>query len=212
MIRDDAVKRVQRPLGFRSDKATEIVDALQDAQVELESSAELPWFLRTEVSSISTVSAEERIEVPDDFLREWEDDALWYFNAGASEAADIWTELVKDELTFLRNNLPGSGVPQAYALDGNNFRIFPTPDAVYVLKLIYYQRDTLLTSNVENLWLKHIPFLLIGKAGIQLSVGFRDKGALAQFAKWEKDGLDSLMRMTTARDNENLSLLIGGAD
>ena len=137
MTRDEAVTRIQRTLGFTTANTTEIRDALQDSQVELERSAELPWFLLSEVASISTVKDEERILLPTDFLREWEDDALWYFNGTADLDADKWVPLTKDDIQFLRGHRPSTGPPpEAYAIDGLYFRIFPTPDAVYTLKQI----------------------------------------------------------------------------
>lgn len=213
MNRDAAVTRVQQTLGFRSDKATEIVAALQDAQLELEESPTLPWFLLTEVASIQTVDEEERVALPSDFLQEWEEDPLHYFStvAGVSDA-DAWTPLAKEDLEYLRDNFEGSGAPQAYALDDSYFRIFPTPDAVYTLKNIYFKKDTTLETNVENLWLQHIPFLLIGIAGQQLGSGLRDKEALAQFARWEVKHRALMVAKTEARRHTSRRYIMGGPD
>ncbi len=211
MLRDRAVSRIQQALGFRDDKKAEIVDALQDAQEFLEEAAMLPFFLRTEVASITTIIGEERVEVPDDFIREWDEDALWYFD-GTAPAADQWVNLVKEELEILRKDQPGDGAPVAYSLDNRYFRIFPTPDEIFTLKSIYYKHDAILTTNIENLWLDHAPFLLIGMAGTQLAVGFRDSDAITLFAKWEAEGKTALLASSIARDLNNRKLQMGGSN
>ena len=54
MLRSEAVARAQRILGFTTAHGTALVEQLQDAQQEFEQDAELPWFLRREISSVST--------------------------------------------------------------------------------------------------------------------------------------------------------------
>ena len=61
MTRDEAVTEIQNTLAFRTDKASEIVLALQRAQTKLERNAVLPWFLQTEVASETTTKDEERL-------------------------------------------------------------------------------------------------------------------------------------------------------
>lgn len=212
MTRDDAVKRIQRTLAFRTDLTTEIIDSLQDAQVRLEQGAELPWFLHTEMATINTVKGEERVPKPNDFLRELDEGSLYYFDGAAVDDDDKYTPLTKEELEYLRNNLAGSGVPKAYSLDGKYFRIFPTPDAIYSIKMIYFKKDVVLTSNVENLWLEHIPFLLIGKAGGMIAPGLRDKEAVDAFQLWEVQDLDALQRANTAYFASSRRFVMGGPD
>lgn len=210
MFRDVARARIQQTLGFRSDKETEIIAALQDAQVMLERGATLPWFLQSEVASISTEDGEERVPIPTDFLREWEDDPLWYFIAGTSGDDDTWTELAKDDLAFLRAKYPGEGAPVAYALDVKYFRIFPTPDAVYTLKTIYYKKDAVLTTNIENQWLANFPYLVIGEAGQLLAAGLRDADALAIFRQWTSEGRARMLVENEARIHASHGYVMGG--
>ncbi|MFQ5741990.1 MAG: hypothetical protein ACE5HV_00195 [Acidobacteriota bacterium] len=213
MTRDEAVTEVQRGLGFRTDLATEIITALKTVQSELERRATLPWFLLTEVASASTVKDEERVPVPSDFLREYEEDALHYFNGATGVAdEDVWTPLAKDDLEFLRDELPGSGAPQAYALDVKYFRVFPTPDAVYTLKQIYYKTDTVLNSNIENQWLKYAHALLIGEAGIKIASGLRDKEGLPLFQSMAQRGANDLLVENEARAHEGRRYIMGGPD
>lgn len=214
MDRNTAVSRVKRGLAFRQGTSldSDIIDALQDAQLELEKEQTLPWFLLSEVSSISTVDGEERIKVPSDFIREWEDDPLWYFNGDADEAEDKWTALAKDDLENLRETHPGEGAPRAYQLDIKYFRIFPTPDEAYVLKMIYYKNATVLDTNIENLWLEHTPWLLIGMAGTVIAAAIRDKDALEIFAALTQKHKDIMIKDTEARRHTNKRYIMGGPD
>lgn len=213
MNRDTARARIQFGLGRRTDLADEINDSLQDVQVRLEQEDALPWFLRTEISSTTTTAAEERVGVPSDFLAEWEDDALWYFNDTASEPEDVWTKLQKSETDLLRAKYPGSGTPKAYSLDGTYFRIFPTPDAVYTLKQIYFAADQVLSTNIENKWLKYVPELLIGIVGQEMGVPIGLSAArFERFRQLESEGRTRIRRKNLQLELANRPLLIGGPD
>ena len=212
MTRDEAVTEIQNTLGFRTDKSTEIVTALKNAQVKLEKGAVLPWFLLTEVASEPTVNAEERVAIPSDFIREWEEDPLWFFVAGTGGDDDAWVELAKEDLAFLRDKYPGKGAPIAYALDALYYRIFPTPDAAYTLKHIYYKNDTVLSSNVTNLWLTHFPHLMIGEAGRLFAPGLRDKDAVRQFQEWAAEGRREMLVGNEAGMNSSRRYVMGGVD
>lgn len=211
MTRDEARALIQQTLVWRTDKADEIVTALKNAQTKLERGAELPWFLLTEVSSISTTSGEERIELPSDFIREAEEHALYYYD-GSADDADKWRPLVKDGMEFLRSEYPGSGAPQAYAQVGTYDRIFPTPDDTYTLKRIYFKAATVLSTNVENDWLKYYPFLIIGEAGRMISPSFRDKDGKATFDEWMAEGRATMIVDNEARMHTGRRYVMGGRD
>lgn len=211
MDRAAAVTRIQRVLGFHTGLSTEIIDALQDAQQELEFEPELPWFLLTDVTELSTTKDEEKLATPTGFIREWEDDALFYFDSAAADE-DKYTPLNKDDVQFLRGDLPGSGTPKKYALVDSNFFIFPTPDAVYKIRLVYYKEDTVLSSNVENGWLKNMPTLMVGVAGLKVASPARDKDAFAEFQRLEARGRALLVTQNNARFHENRSYIMGGID
>ena len=212
MNRDTAVMRVQQHLGFRTDKQTEIIDALKDAQQESERGPDLPWWLITEVANRNTVSGEERVPLPTNFIREVEGSALFYFDGANTEPSDVWTELKKDCEEFLRTDFPAVGTPCAYSTDKDYFRIFPTPDAVYNLKMRFYKQDELLTSNIENEWLKHEPFLLIGKAGQRIAASLRDATAIQIFQQQELEAFQRMLRETQARVDANFRYIMGGPD
>ena len=211
MNRSAAVGRVQAILGFRTDLVSTIEGALQDAQIDLELQPPLPWFLVTEVSSNATVKDEERVIVPVNFLQDFEEDPLWYFD-GTLADAEQWVVLPRDDLQILRANHPGSGKPKAYALVGQNYRIFPTPDAVYTLKQIYYKTDALLATNIENDWLKYAPNVLIGEAGLLLPPAVRSPESTTDFQRMSQKARVLLDHATEQRLNSNRRYIMGGPD
>lgn len=221
MLKSEAISRIQRRLGFMSSLSSEITEELKDAQVKFEKGiilpsggVFLPWFLQTEISTAWTTSGEERVSLPSDFLKEAEGDGLWYFNADAEEEEDVWTLLQKDDLDFLRKNLPGSGAPQGYALDGMYLRILPVPDAAYRLKMLYFGSDTVLDTEADgtNKWLTHAPYLMIGEAGYEISFSARDSAAPDYFDKMRAREINRLWAFGEAREHENRSYAMGGED
>lgn len=215
MTRDEAVAIIQEQLGFRSDLSTNIITNLKLAQTMLEKGPTKPWFLVSEDSYIRTTSAEQRLPLPSDFLQETDDAVLRYV---PDTATDGEVELVKDSYDQLRvryfdpdTGVTETGEPEAYALLGEYFRIFPTPDDDYLIRQVYYKTDTVLSTNVENGWLKHCPYLIIGKAGAQIASAMRDSGALATFQRWENEGRIVLLSSTIDREMANRDMQIGGS-
>lgn len=221
MLKSEVVSRIQRRLGMRTDLAAAILEELQDAQVKFERGIQLPsggiflpWFLRSEQAEALTEINEQRVPVPSDFLREIDDEVgLWYYNADADTEDEQWTRLEKNGLDFLRVNLPGTGSPKGYCLDGVYFRIFPTPDAVYSLKMIYYAADATLTdADGTNKWLTYAPYLFIGEAGYEIAASTRDDKAVAYFEKLRMQEIQRLWATTEARSQDERMLTMGGDD
>lgn len=215
MDRTAAVASIHRDLGFRSDQEANIITALQDTQVELERDNELPWFLKTEMSSINTTNGESRVPLPSDFLREIDRDeegGLFYYSSTAS-VEERWKPLEKESLnTLIIAYGDDTGPPEAYAADDEYLRIFPKPDAAYPLKMIYYHKDTVLSSNVENKWLKYAHELMIGIAGQKIARPLRDAAALAEFQRMELRGRKRLMDENIARLEVGRIRQMGGKD
>lgn len=207
MTRDEAVAWVQFQLGKRTDLVTECRNALNAAQEELERQDFLPWFLRTEYATKASAPNEERVKVPSDFIREWEEGGLYRV-----EDDGTMTSIEKDTLSILRAQFKGTtaGPPTWYALDNEYFRLFPTPDAAYTLKMIYYAHDDVLTTNVENRWLKNAPWMVIAGAIMILAPGLRDKDAMASAMKKAVEAKSDVVRAGETRDIENRRLQMGG--
>ncbi len=217
MTRDEAVAEIQVQLAFRTTLSSNIITHLQMAQQELELAPSLPWFLISEDSYIDTTSSEQRIPVPDDFLDETDEAVLRYVPTTPS-ADDPEVDLLKDDYDSLRkaymDTTTGTiqeGPPESYAILGNYFRLFPTPDDVYRLRMIYYKADDLLDTNIENNWLKYVPQLLMGRAGKKIAMGpLRDQVAYGIFDSWEKAGQASLLLRAATRELSNKNLQVGG--
>lgn len=207
MNRDAAVGWVQHNLGRRTDLVTECQNALIAAQVALEGEDFLPWFLRTEVATATTTAGEERVAAPDDFIREWEEDALYILDSDSE-----WVRLTKNELGALRDAYKGvaADFPVDYALDGFYFRLFPTPDDIYTLKMIFYAHDTALSTNIENKWLKYAPWMVIGRAVTIMAPGLRDKVAQAEGPRIEAEAKNRLVRSSEALDHTSRRYQMGG--
>ena len=126
---------------------------------------------------------------------------------------DVWTPLPKDSLEILRDTYPGEGTPKAYALDNRYYRIFPTPDASYKLKHIYYKQDTSLSTNIENQWLKYAPFLMIGVAGQNYRRRlFGMRAHLRYLPKWNRRRRTTFSVVHEARDHTSRRYIMGGPD
>ena len=211
MTRDQGVALIKQHLAFRQTLDTEIVTNLQFAQTNLEAAPTKPWFLVSEDTYATLTADEERLAIPDNFLEEVEDAVVKYRPDDWPDEPEV--DLTKDQYDVLRRNFAEeeAGPPQAYALLGNYFRIFPLPDDTYTIRLIYYKRDTTLDTNVENGWLKHVPLLLLGSAGLLIAGGpIRDKTAYDLFTNWVATGTKLLLSQNVAREMANMTMQVGG--
>src|SRR5215469_13319813 len=90
MTLDQAIAEVQQIAGWRSDKATQIQNALQYAQVEREKpNRTYPWFLRkTNDTAIVTVYNQMQYSLPSDYIEDTEElDGNLYIYTKSSQGA-----------------------------------------------------------------------------------------------------------------------------
>lgn len=220
MLASEAVTRIQRKLGYRTDKADEILEELIDTQKTLEQGVPspfgkgtfIPWFLITEVASARTTIGEERLLLPTDFAGELEGFRLYYFDENAESDENAWVQLEKGEESFMRKNLPGSGAPAGYFYSGGYWRIRPTPDDEYLMKIIYAGADTTLTvsPNITNKWLTWAPWVLVSAAGSSMAQSLRDATALQFFQQRMALEVNTLWAATEARFQSNDRPVMGG--
>lgn len=211
MTRDEGVALIKQQLQARANSDSSIVSYMQLAQTTLESSPTKPWFLVSEDTFTTTSDGEERVALPTDFLCEVEEATFKYRPDDWPDEEEV--DLIKDDYDVLRVNFreEDDGPPQAYALLGQYFRVFPLPDAAYQVRLIYYKQDTVLTTNVENNWLKYAPLLLLGSAGQLMGAGpLRDKDGMTIFDRWISTGLKLLQNQNVDREMRNREMQIGG--
>lgn len=210
MTRTEAVAVIARRLGNKAGVDTQIIDELKLAQTMLEHGPELPWFLLKASSGLVTVANTQTVAVPSDFLREYDETGgLRVLDPTDSNKPK---QLEKEDYQTLRNStwLEETGLPTHYALVGRSWYLFPKPDAVYSLEELYYGQDNLLTTDIENDWLKEAPDLLIASAGLPIAMFLRDKDAVSLFSDMLKISYDRLQQENTARSVAAMAQFMGG--
>ena len=162
------VGSIQRRLGFRSDLVTVILDNASIAQerIELVEVKTKPWFLLSETANTNATILDERVSLPTGFLGEAEQSGVWVTD---SDGAD--KQLTKGPYDRLKEEYTGSGLPVAYSLLGNYYRLHPKPDVAYGVKIFFFKKATavpsVLTGNesFENQWMLNAPSVLENLTG-----------------------------------------------
>lgn len=206
MLRDKAISIIARRLGNRTDLDADILDEMQLVQESLEHGDKLPFFLLSEMASTSTTADEERVVLPGDFLKEYEEGALWYYDASAAEQ---WTPLTRAAMEELKGAELGTGEPQYYALADNYIRLAPIPDAVYSLKMLYYAEDTVLDTDIENNWLKYAPEWIIAETGARVATYIQNDKLVQRFMQDILTSSDRFWRYAEARKHSNQDYRMG---
>ena len=218
MIRDDVISMILTRVGQRQNDAVLQAQALVElkfVQEELERGEKpnLPWFLKTEYTdaAFKTSASTPSVAVHTGFLRELDEEraALFYQDATLD---DQWVALKKVDYDEGKTEFGGTvpGRPQAYTLFGESYRFWPDPDAEYPLKALIFVTDAVLTTNVENKWLKHASKLIMGRTGeVVAGTLVRDEVAHAIFADMASRGAEALERMNTAREEAGRSREMG---
>lgn len=207
MDRDTVVARVHKRLGNRSGLDTDIRNEIQLTQETLEHGIELPWFLKTNDATLVTVASVATVALPTDYLRDIDENPLWI-----QDTTGLWNIVTKERLDVLKAKVyeTDPSLPRNYALFGESVHLFPTPDAVYPLDFYYYGADTVVTSNIENQWLKYAPNLIISSVGLEIAAYSRDAEALAYFTPKVVNAVDLLLRENVSRDEAGMKPTMGG--
>ncbi len=207
MLRDEVVDVIVRRLGNREDLKDDIILEMQIAQeVRLEMNGEVtPSFLVTEQAVASTTASEPRVELPSDFLIEVEEQGLWY----QSEEGN-WLPICKGPADKLELRYGSSeGAPLHYALVGNYFELYPTPDKVYKLRMNYAQAQPSLKDNIENAWTSQGLDLLLAEVGFTVASEVMQDDKLAtrfdKVAAWRRLEINEV-----AKEEANRSRIFGG--
>jgi len=200
-------------LGGRTEpdlRATCLLEAQYVQETELEGGPILPWFLISEDTVAVMTIEERRLEVPDDFLRELDDEgALVLVKEDGSEQ-----ELIKksyDELVSWHGLTTTADYPENYALVGKYFMLFPLPLKASTVRMRYYARDVVLNDdNTENQWLKWATDLLLAATGYAVaSKHIRDDEKAVEFSKDRDKAHGRLVVQHTARDEGNRDRSMG---
>lgn len=193
--------RLSRMTAGSTDLETWIYSELNLAQNRLQAAPELPWFLLTEEAYQQVTYNEERVMLPDDFLRETETDNLQIEDTDTGEIVDINKTQYDDARRRYGEDL---GMPKVYVLSGNYYRLRPIPDkSTYRLWMTYFAKAETVTAGVETAWLKYMPDLLMAEAGIILAAGLRNDQAVALFTGIRKTEMNRLIVENVAREMAN---------
>ena len=187
MNRDRAIDLLLARLGQRGNDAVLKAAAVTEMalmQENLERQAFKPWFLLSELRTVDTSANEERIALPDDFLEEPEEGAVWLLQP--DNATTPKKELIKTDYDVALQRFPIPAIPRFYSLGGNYLRIHPTPDAVYTLQTQFYVKQTQLTDVygsadglLTNNWLTYASDWLMAETGALLAATYTRDTELA---------------------------------
>ena len=202
MLRDAAVDIIAKRLGQRTDLTSDIIAEMQLIQATtLERNGKFfPWFLLSEWSSASTVASEERVALPTDFLCESEEYPFQILDSNGA-----WQNLTKRAYDYAFEMYPASeALPVLYAVGDDYFYLRPIPDAVYTIRMRYFKRGLSLATNIENVWLKWAPDLVIALVGEVMARQYTQNNALADtFAAKAGTAGEMLYSQHMAREEAN---------
>lgn len=172
MLRDEAVDLLMKRLGRQKDLTLRDDIILEMVTVQaniLEGDTFNPWFLVSEEATSATITGDERVLLPADFIALWQYGTLHRYDAAL---ADPYIEMVRDDWDEISIALNYSDVPTHWDLAGPYFLMRPLADDVYPLKFYYIRRGLDLsgiygdTNNVQNVWLEHAVDWFLGEVGM----------------------------------------------
>jgi len=218
MTRDDLVTLMKQRFRREADTTLDariISEMIFQQATLLEGGVTLPWFLLSENLTATTTIGDERLPIPKnvdlvtgkDFLREYEEGALWIYDASSGK----WKALIKEDYDNLLETYPsGTDTPKYYSLDGEYFRLKPTPDAEYTVRIKCYLRAASLSTNVENAWLKYAADLMMGEVGTVIAARhLRDPAMKAEFEMEASKARARMFLSDEARKHANRNYVRG---
>lgn len=211
MTRDEAVDWVNQILGFRTDRDVSIRNKMIEEQKSIEDAMvdDVPWFLHTSTTLTSTLEdgVYNKIALPTDYLGLREEDLdFWLLDATTGERA---VQVLREDLDSINKARQAGLYVSSTPWDPEFLGYWLVADSIYVgpnqfsvartFRFGYYKHDTIPDSNVENLWLKHVPKILIGKTAVEEATVLRDANAVANGQRLFDEGVVQLTRQNEAR-------------
>ena len=136
----------------RSDLTSQIPDFITFAENRLRRELRIRQMLKSVTTA--TVSGDNTIEIPSDFLQAR--DFVVMTNPIQPLSYSSPSALSNDPRTS------EVGVPKSYTILANDFQVSPPPDGVYTVKLLYYSAPAYLSSsNTSNTFLTTAPDALL---------------------------------------------------
>lgn len=185
LTRAQAVARVKQGLGWRRDKADEILLELRIQQEELEKGQSLPRWLRTEGTITGTANVA-TANLPTGFIR-WDDESD-IFMADADGVLGVVSIVDHGDLILYGQDEETGEVLEGAALRlavrATQVIVRPVPEKAWTLDAAWYFKDTDLTDVADaasNRWLTNAPLVLVGKAGMRLAQDLEHDRAYKKF-------------------------------
>lgn len=207
MMRSEAITIIKRGLGFRQTQDAAIVAALQQAQRDLEHGKTLPnWMLEFDAAMPVTANVS-TVTTPSLFLRLHEEYQPYYLDTTGNRVY-----LPRKNLMEALDAYKGSTLtlPQVFVLLNNTtIKLIPTPVTSFTMWLTYYMGEPILSSEIENAWLKFAPNYIVGMAGMSVAGDLRDAGALQKFSSMAKMGAQAFFGDVVEEELAGRPLIMG---
>lgn len=206
MTLSDLQTEVSERMGNRTDLDSMIRRVARRIQpTVLEGHSFKPWFMVTEVADAQATKDETRLPLPQDFIEEYEEGALWVVVDGKERA------LQKKDLDDIRGKFEESGVPKYYALTGDYLRFAPAPDKAYEVRMIYLASQPLLDEEGDtNDWLKWAYDVVVSEVGLRVASELRDERKMQEFGQERQGAWARLRTQHEARLHANRAYQMGG--
>lgn len=215
MTRTEAIARIHRGLGFRTGLDSVIIDALREAQRDLENGKTLPPFLLQESAVLNLLVGTNTVALPTRFIR--------------VEVDPHFTPLNEESPTFLVAKSSYEDALAAYASEPSGgpaiyvvrrrlgvLDFIVTADRNYTLTWSYYRGAESLAADVENDWLANFngrenpgADWLMGRAGYIVAKDLRDKDAMATFDDMATRGRAALLGEIIAQEDDSGPYVMG---
>lgn len=210
MDRDTAVTLLKSRLRRAGDSsiAADIILEFQATQARLEQGITLPWFLVSDDTSRTATIGNENFAIPTGFLRLYEEGgALWYRELSTEK----WKRITKEDYVDIHDTHGVTlGAPKLYTVEGLNYKLAPIPDKAYMMRTKAYVTDSVLSTNIENNWLKYASDLLLAETGIIMASFYLRNPELAEEMKqWAKLARNTLFVVDEARKHADREYKLG---
>jgi len=218
MTRSEAVALVNQGIGFRpSGNSLEgaIVLKLQEAQRDLESGKSLPKFLIQENQTLTLPAGSHSVTMPSGFLRESDENPLHYFSTTSGRAVFLVRRGYKEALESIQDPTSGSSLPDVarapkiFVVRKGTVDFITTADQTYTFYWDYYKAADLLTTDIENIWLRVAPEWLWGEAGWRIAMDLGNADAMTKFDRIRTSGRAALFGEQLAAELASGELQMG---
>lgn len=208
--RDQAIARIQQGLGWRSDKATEILLELRLKQAELEDGQTLPWWLVVH-GFVNATAGQSILTIPTGWIRFVEDEDI------TVDGLKVRVIDYADLIQVRRDPSTGKdevGVPRYLAIRSDGFAIAPIPTQTTRFDWSYYAHDADLSTvaaTATNKWLTNAPQVLIGAAGTAMARDLDYQTSEQRFLTMYQAALGRMLVENEIRKSGNRQYAVGAA-